>query len=325
MEAKKSPSLAFLYPVALVLALATIGLGAYLVPKNHNWTMVAAGAASLVAVLVAWPIGTAQRDGGTAGGSIETAFAPVHERLEQFSVMLNEISEQQLLSDRAKAVAYREKDREALRRAIAEDIQKRDWEGALVLADEMDTAFGYKQEAERVRENINAQFAEHIRRQVTDTSRVIDRHVQNQQWAAAFREAERLRQQHPVNDQIANLPAEIESRRQQYKASLLESYHDLVARKDVDGAVVALKKLDFYLTAEEAAGMQESARNVFREKMNNLRTQFTLAVQDHKWTDAVRIGDSIVHDFPNTQMAKEVRENLEALRAKANERNLTTV
>jgi outer membrane protein assembly factor BamD (BamD/ComL family) len=40
-------------------------------------------------------------------------------------------------------------------------------------------------------------------------------------------------------------------------------------------------------------------------------------VQDHHWADAVRVGDIIIRDFPNTQMAKEVRESMDALRERA--------
>ena len=37
-------------------------------------------------------------------------------------------------NDRAKAVAFRVKDREALKRAISEEMAKQDWEAALALA-----------------------------------------------------------------------------------------------------------------------------------------------------------------------------------------------
>ena len=42
----------------------------------------------------------------------EELLATMSERLQQMSIALNTISEQQLISDRAKTVAYREKDRD---------------------------------------------------------------------------------------------------------------------------------------------------------------------------------------------------------------------
>jgi outer membrane protein assembly factor BamD (BamD/ComL family) len=53
--------------------------------------------------------------------------------------------------------------------------------------------------------------------------------------------------------------------------------------------------------------------------MENLRTQFSIAVQDHNWQEAIRVGETIMIDFPNTQMAKEVREKMDALRQRASE------
>jgi hypothetical protein len=309
-------SLNGLYPFALLLALGLLGYGGYLAYTGKTWTVAAAGAVSFIGVLATWPIAASL---AAAGRSLSGGMTPVYERLEQFSVMLNEISEQQLLSDRAKSVAYREKDREALRRAISEDIAKRDWEGALVLVNEMDTNFGYKQEAERIREDINQKFADHIRRQITAGRGIIDRHTANQQWASAFREADRLQQQFPTVEDVRSLPAEIEMQRQAYKQKLLDDYNDRVAAKDTDGAMAVVKKLDFYLTPDEGAGMSESVRNVIRDKLNQLKDQFTLAVHESRWADAYHTGEIITRDFPNTQMAKEVRDKMESLKRRADE------
>jgi hypothetical protein len=65
--------------------------------------------------------------------------------------------------------------------------------------------------------------------------------------------------------------------------------------------------------------MQETARNLFKEKLNSLRTQFTLAAQDHNWLEAIRLGDQIATDFPNTRAAQEVREMMPALQQRLNE------
>lgn len=318
-SARKTISLTWVYPVVFLLALGLLALGVYLAATNKGWTMAAAGALSVVATLLTWPIAVAFTDRGSVKGSVETVLTPVYERLEQFSVMLHEISEQQLLSDRAKSVAYRDKDREALRRAIQEDISRRDWEGALVLVNEMDNALGYKQEAERIREEINQKFSEHIRRQIAAGVALIDRHTSNQQWAAAFREADRLQQQFPTVEDVRALGNEIEQRRQAFKQKLLDDYNDRIAAKDTDGAIAVVRKLDFYLTTEEASGMQESVRNLFKDKINMLRDQLADAIHQSRWSDAHRIADSVVRDFPNTQLAKECREKLESLRKRAGE------
>jgi hypothetical protein len=56
---------------------------------------------------------------------------------------------------------------------------------------------------------------------------------------------------------------------------------------------------------------------VIREKLNSLRTQFSVAVQDHKWAEAIEVGEEIMRDFPNTKIAEEVRERMDTMRRRA--------
>jgi outer membrane protein assembly factor BamD (BamD/ComL family) len=65
--------------------------------------------------------------------------------------------------------------------------------------------------------------------------------------------------------------------------------------------------------------MQEPARNLFKEKLNSLRTQLSLAIQDHKWREAYKLSETIIRDFPNTRIAHEVSERIDELRQRASE------
>ncbi|HEX8342974.1 MAG TPA: hypothetical protein VF624_18880 [Tepidisphaeraceae bacterium] len=316
---RKAASLSWIYPVSFALSLLIIGGGVYVASRGQGYALLSAGAVGLLGVLVTWPIAAALGDRGGVCGAVNDAMTPVYDRMQQFSVMLNEINEHQMLSDRAKSVAYREKDREALRRAIQEDIARRDWEGALVLVGEMDEAFGYKQEAERIREEINQRFADHIRRQISAGVALIDRHTSNQQWAAAQREADRLREQFPTAEDVRSLPNEIEQRRQAHKQKLLLEYNERIAAGDTDGAIATVQKLDFYLTPEEGNGMSESVRNLFKDKLNQLKDRFTDAVHNDNRAESVRLAEQIINEFPNTQMARELREKIDGLRARATE------
>jgi hypothetical protein len=312
-----------MYAVVLVVAMAVFGVGIFLAlrgPDNRDWTMLAAGSVGLLLVLTTWPLAiamTTARDAAVA--KAEENNTALSERLQAMSVILNEINENTVLSDRAKAVAYREKDRDALRRAIREDIAKRDWEAALILADDMERIFGYRQEAMKFREDIHRAQDDIVRRQVNDGVAVIDRHCRAEAWSDALREAERLMNAFRNDPQVMGLPQEIENRRQNTKRQLQEAFQDALARKDNDGAIEILRKLDLYLTRAEADVMQDTVRNLFKEKINDLRTQFALAVQDHRWGDAVRIGELIVRDFPNSGIAQEVKGRLDALRQRAAE------
>ena len=313
-------SFTWVYPIVFVLALAVFAAGIYLVATGRGWEMLAAGCASLVLVLCTWPVALGmQAWRASTLVSVDRNLDNVSERLEQFSVMLNLISEQQLLSDRAKAIAFREKDRDALRRAIAEEIVNGDWEAAMQLANDIENVFGSKQEADQFRAQVLEKHNEAIRWQINEAMNAIDRHVRSEQWHVAFTEAHQLASRFPTNDQVRNLPQEIEGRRQAHKRQLVESLHDAVARKDNDGAIEIVKKLDQYLTPAEATEYQETVRHIFKEKINSLRTQFTMAVKEENWVESVRLGETIMRDFPNSQMAREVREMIDPLRQRASQ------
>ena len=307
------------YGVTCVFALIVLGIGIYVaaVPP-HGWGMLAAGSVSLVVLGATWPVAKILVSAKVLdNASSEELLQPLTDRIDQMSILLNLMSEQQLLSDRAKVVAFRDKDREALRRAINEEIAKQDWESAFALADDVEHTFGYLAEAERLRAEIRNKRQDGVRKQINEVVAVIDRHTRSEQWNAALREAERLMAMFPDNEQVKNLPHEIDARRQAHKKQLLQSWQEAVARHDVDGSIDILRLLDPYLTPAEAEGMQETARGVFKEKLNNLGAQFANFIRDHRWTEAIKTGDQIVREFPNSRAAQEVKEKMDALRQRA--------
>jgi hypothetical protein len=318
LEQRPPRSVTWAYIILVLLSLVVIGFGAYLTWETSNWLVLCAGIVSAIFVLATWPIAvsvfTLRSDFSKA---LNEKLTPMNDTMDQMSVLLNLISEQQLLTERAKSVAFREKERDTLRRAIQEEIARQDWEAAMALANEIEMGFGYKIEADRFRTEITQRRSDVIRRQVNDAISGIDRHMRGENWAAAQREAERLMAIYPTDDQVQRLPQDIEARRQQHKRQLLESWHDSVNRKDVDGAIEILKRLDTYLTSAEADSMQEAARGVFKEKLNILRSQFSSCVQEDKWIDALRLAEEVIRDYPNTQMAKEMRDMLPNLQERA--------
>src|SRR5689334_2867075 len=92
-------SFGWVYVLVLVLALAVLGFGVYLAGTTRGYSVLAAGCASVVGVLIAWPIAAQLTAFHSAScDQAERALTSINERFEQFSVMLNLISEQQLLS-----------------------------------------------------------------------------------------------------------------------------------------------------------------------------------------------------------------------------------
>jgi len=320
VDNRKYLSILWVSVVAVVLALIVVGFGIYRAGSAHDWGVLVAGMSAFIIALALLPVVIVLgRVGSDLKADGDARAQTLNERLEQFSVLLNLLSEQQLLSDRAKSVAFREKDRDAIRRAIQEETNRGDWDAAMRLADEIEAEFGYKTEAARFRDEIRQRQQEQVRKQIQEVVTVIDRYTRSEQWNGALREAERLMGMFPDNEQVKNLPNEIDRRRQEYKKQLIDSWNDAATRQDWDGAIEILRQLDTYLTPAEAEGMQETARHVFKEKLNQLSKQFADSVHEHRWVEAIKVGDSITRDFPNTRIAQEVREKMDLLKQRASE------
>jgi hypothetical protein len=283
-----------------------------LAATRHDWVVLAAGSVSIVVALVAWPIAVSANT-ASVDRSIEAHLVPVIAKFDQIIAALMLISDQQLISDRAKQIAFRERDRDAFRRAIHEDLSKKDYDAALALVEEMRTEFGTKDEVDQLKTEIASRRDDSLRRRLDDAIAVVESHVDQEQWQPAFKEAERLKREFPDQVRVQMLPQEIESVRQNVKKNLLTRWNDHVKAKNVDDAIFVLRKLDLYVTPQEAAGLEEDARMIFKEKLAKLRTDFTAAVQGHHWREAKKLAETVMSDFPNTQMAKEVRDMMPTL------------
>ena len=304
----------------LGLSVVVMLWGIYLIASRGHYPVFAAGFVATVGMgALTVVLLNARYAHDEVSAKIDTLLNPVNERLQHLNVLLNQVAEQQLISERAKAIAFRDEERETLRRAIREDISKKDYDAALILANDIEAIFGYKQEADRFREEIAGMREAEVRHHVNEAITAIDWHCRSEQWTAALREAERVMALYPGDGQAQGLVGEIENRRQAHKRELLSGWHEAVGRHDVDGSIEILKRLDLYLTPAEAEQMQETARQVFKDKLMLLGQQFTQAVKDHNWHESLRVGELIVNEYPNSRMAQEVREKWDVLQRRASE------
>jgi len=228
------------------------------------------------------------------------------------------------LSDQAKGLIFRERELEAFREAIHEDLIRQDYETALALIDGIEQKFGYADEAARLRKDVEqsrqATLGEKIDAAVSRIQESIDR----KDWGRAIREGDRVLQLFPDNPKVASLPGRIQSARSKHKRDLLQAYGDAVRKNDVDRGIDILKELDTDLTPQEAAALEESARGVFRAKLHQLGVQFAIRVTEENWPEAITVGETIVSEFPNTRMAHEVRQKMGMLRARAEAQTAAT-
>ena len=68
----------------------------------------------------------------------------------------------------------------------------------------------------------------------------------------------------------------------------------------------------------------ETADAVITKYRETLGARFKMAVSDRRWTEAIGFGDAITSQFPNTTMAKEVRELLDTIQSRADEDETAT-
>jgi hypothetical protein len=101
--------------------------------------------------------------------------------------------------------------------------------------------------------------------------------------------------------------------RVQYRHALEARFVEAAEKNNVEIAMELLKELDRYLTPDEARRFMETADSVITKYRDTLGTRFKLAVSDRRWTEAIGFGDAIIAQFPNTTMAREVRELLDTM------------
>jgi tetratricopeptide (TPR) repeat protein len=250
-----------------------------------------------------------------------TAARDLHEALTRHAAILEAIAENTRISDAAKSLARRDEELEALRNAIREDIRNERWEAALNLIDEMERRFGYKEESDRSREELDEARNERIQAKLAEAIQMIEGHFAAHEWPRAQHEIDRLLHALPDDPRVLNLLDRMRTLKEEHKQELRIAWDDAVRRSDTDRAIDILKELDQYMSPAEAQVLQSTARHVFKEKLLQLGVQFRFAVNERRWQDALSIGLELIRDFPNARMASEVREVLDTLRERARAAN----
>lgn len=311
-------SVIFAFALLIAIVLTVLGVLYYL--QTQSYVPLLAGIVSMIVTLVAYGVGcqtsSALREWSDSWHEFTTQ---VNERLQQFSVMINLLSEQQLISERAKSIAFRDKDHDALNRAIREEMAKGEYDAALLLVNDAESMFGYKQEADQFRAEIAQLRDTGIRRDVQDSIAQIEREISAERWDEALALAEKTAAQYPGHEMTVNLPDQVRQRKESVKQQLLQRWRDAVARKDVDESVQLLRTLDIYVTPEEVSQLKDGALEIFKARIERLREQFTRSVHEKRWNEAQQVGQDIIQEFPTSKLAQEVRENMETLRTRARE------
>lgn len=285
--------------------------------QNASLWMIGTGFAMLVAVVLMMTLGPLLIQMESALHRQTSELNDIQQLVARQIALLEAISENTRISDAAKSLSRRDEEIESLRQAIHNAIRQERWEAALHLLDEMERRFGYREEADRIREEVDEARNRRIQSRLTEAITMIESHFQAHEWERASAEIERLRNALPEDARVLGLLDRMKVLKEQHKQELKRAWEDACRRNDTDHAIDILRELDRYLSAAEAQALQDSARNVFKEKLLQVGIQFRFAVNEKRWQDALAAGLELIREFPNARMATEVREVLDTLRERA--------
>lgn len=317
---------AAMFATLTLLGLAFFGSAAGIVfyAIGGEWILMGASIAGLLAALVtaSWvilcygwvKIGVAIEGDVSAAAS---RLSRVETLLEDQVVSSKKLIELTALSDQARSLLYRDRELDAFREALQDNLMRQDYNSAESLINTIESRFGNTSEATRMRAEMEASRKGTLDERIGDAVSRIQGIIDAHDWVRALRETQRVLRLFPDNPNVTALPGKIEAGRARHKRDLLEGYGDAVKKNDVDHSIELLKELDRYLTPQEAAAMEESARGVFKAKLHNLGVQFAIHVTDRQWGKAVATGEEIMRAYPNTRMAYEVSQKMDLLRSRA--------
>lgn len=234
--------------------------------------------------------------------------------LEKSHTMLTQINQNIPLSETTRAIAFRDADRQSLREAVLSKLHQQDFETTYEMIDEIAHSTRYKKLAEQLKIQADKY------RDATDIERAnqviahVEKLLENCQWSRASAQIERLIWTYPKSEKAKAMRQKLIDKKQERKKELLVAWDDAVKRQDTDRSLEILRELDLYLTPNEGLALQEAARDIFRNKLHNLGVQFSFAVSEKQWANALKTGQQIIHNFPNSKMAQEIRAKIEILR-----------
>ncbi len=234
--------------------------------------------------------------------------------LEKIHTGLAQINHSTRISETAKAIAFREADRQSLREAVFEKLQMQDYDTANDIINEIAKRSEYMELAEELRSQTEQYHNATDQERLNQIIEHIEKLIIECQWSRASAQIEGLISNYPDSEKAKAMRQVLHDKKQERKRILLAAWDDAITHEETDRSLDILKELDQYLTPNEALALQEAASDVFRTKLHNLGVQFSIAVTEKRWTSALDIGQQIIKDFPNSKMSQEIRIKLDILK-----------
>jgi len=233
--------------------------------------------------------------------------------LQAIGAELTRINHSTRVSEAAKAIAFRDVDRQSLREAVFDKLQQQDFGAANEIIAEIAERPEYRDLAEQLRAQSDRYHDATDQERVNQIIAHIEKLLNDYQWGRASAQIEGLIKTHPDSEKAKGMRQVLFDKKQERKRVLLAAWDDAIQAQETDRSLEILKELDLYLTPNEALALQEAARDVFRTKLHNLGVQFAIAVTEKQWARALDVGQQIISDFPNSKMSAEIRGKLDVL------------
>jgi hypothetical protein len=236
------------------------------------------------------------------------------EALKKNQSVLAEINQITHLSEAAKAIVFRDSDRQFLIETVLDKLEHKDIDGAYDIIDGIANCQGYEELSEHLRTEADKHRGATDQERIEQAKVAIERLFESCQWAQASMRIEKLITAYPDSEEAKAMRQRLIEKKEERKKVLLNAWDDAVKRRATDRSLEILKELDLYLTPEEGLALQKAARDVFKDKLHNMGIQFSLAVSGEQWDKAIQIGQEIIRDFPNSRMSAEIRERMDVLK-----------
>ena len=234
--------------------------------------------------------------------------------MEKIHAGLTQINHSTRVSETAKAIVFRDADRQSLREAVFEKLQQQDFNAAQEIIDEIAKRPEYQELAGQLRAQVEKYHTANNQERMNQVIAHIEKLLDDCHWVRASAQIEGLIKAYPDCEQAKAMRQILLDKKQERKKILLAAWDDAVRHQETDRSLEILKELDLYLTPNEGLALQEAARDAFRTKLHNLGVRFSIAVAEKQWTGALGIGQQIITDFPNSRMSEEIRGKLEVLK-----------
>ncbi len=246
------------------------------------------------------------------------------EMLSRGNNLMAQVSQASRLSDTAKEIVYRDSEQMELGEAVLSKLHQHDFDDAFAMIAGMAGHPKYQELSIRLQQKADKYRTATEEGRVNQIIAYIEELFDQKLWIQAAAQIENLNRTFPYSDKAKKMPVHLQERKDRHKRQLLADWDIAVRNKETDRGLEILKELDLYLTPAEALALRESASTVFKTKLHNVGVEFSVAVTEKNWDKALYLGRQIMHNFPNSRMAAEIRSKMDILVERSKQSNATT-